>query len=596
MYSPPSDRTIAQGLRTTPSWTGFQELVEQLIDGVTVQDLTGKLVYANALGARVSGYDSPEALLAAPVGDYVRAFEVMDVSGAPMNLEDLPGRRAIQTGQAQGILRVRERATGHERWTDVRSFLIRDSAGRPEFVANVIRDVTASMETLRAVEASSKLESEGRERAEVLSRAAVLLYAAATEHAKWLARLQQLTVGLSRSVTVSDVMDTVTNLARALFEADAAGVWVLTRDRAYLELGGSFGPWPQVTRPVQRLPVDADYPVNHVLGTGEPLLLDGIESIVERFPAMRKVAQTSPIAAVANAPIKVGGEIIGVLAFRYNTGQTFSDDYVTALRTFSKELGQALERTRVHSELEEAKKAAEDARRVAEAANGAKSSFLATMSHELRTPINAILGFAELLELDLSNGQAVGADYVARIRSNTAHLLDIINDILDWSKVEAGHLTVDTAESLAYDVIQDALSVVRHQATARNLELTSECHQDATYVGDPLRVRQILLNLLSNAIKFTPPGGRISLSCRMADGVTSFSVRDSGIGVEDTQLESIFEPFVQAAAVYTRRAGGTGLGLSISRRLAQLMAGSLVVESVPGRGSTFTLTLPATEQ
>jgi signal transduction histidine kinase len=739
-------------------WAHFQALVDQLIDGVTVQDVTGKLVYANARGAELSGYASPDALLAAPVGDYLRTFQVMDASGAPIGLDELPGRQALRSGHGHRILRVRKRATGDERWTDVHSFVMRDATGTIEFVVNVIRDVTSSIATLQAAETHGKLEAEARGRAEFLSRVAAVLgesldyeqtlnkvaslliprladwcavdlvdaktgalrrvavahgdpekvkwgwelyrrfppnmsapsgvanvlrtgqpelyasisdemlvraarnaeelqllralglhsallvplriadrtggvislvatesrkrfsdddiavagevaqragaaieraelYAIVTEHARWLARLQQLTVALSRSVTLVDAIDTATNLARQLFGADASGLWLLSKDRNCLELGGSFGASEESRRIAQTLPIGADYPTSAVFVRGEPILLESPEAISEQFPAMRDIVGTQGMGAIANGPVKVGGETIGVLGFRYNTPRQFSDDYVTALRTFSKELGQAIDRTRIHAELEAAKKAAEDAKRTAEAANGAKSAFLATMSHELRTPINAVLGFTDLLELGITGGdQGAPAEYVSRIRRNTKHLLELIDDILDWSRVEAGQLVIDATPSVASDVIQGAVDVVKQQADTRGIELTSECPDGATYIGDPLRVRQVLLNLLSNAIKFTPRGGRVALSCGMKGSETVFEVSDTGIGIEEADFERIFDPFVQTANVYTRQSGGTGLGLSISRRLAELMGGRLTVESTVGQGATFILTLRAAER
>jgi signal transduction histidine kinase len=172
-------------------------------------------------------------------------------------------------------------------------------------------------------------------------------------------------------------------------------------------------------------------------------------------------------------------------------------------------------------------------------------------------------------------------------------LLELINDVLDWSRVEAGRLAVTSDEASAKDVIDDVLNVVRNQAIARSLTLNSECVEGATYVGDPLRVRQILLNLLSNAMKFTEAGGRVRLECSAADAMTRFAVEDSGIGIAPEELEMIFEPFVQAEHGYTRTHGGTGLGLTISRTLARTMGGDVTVESRPGEGSTFSLLLPS---
>ncbi|MEO8622598.1 MAG: ATP-binding protein, partial [bacterium] len=239
-----------------------------------------------------------------------------------------------------------------------------------------------------------------------------------------------------------------------------------------------------------------------------------------------------------------------------------------------------------------------DSRTAADSANRAKSAFLATMSHEFRTPINAIMGFTDLLAMRVADGDAEGQSlYLERIRKNTEHVLALVSDVLDWSKVEAGQLNVDTRERAASDVVVDAVGVVGDSARLRGLALVSDVAESATYVGDPLRVKQILLNLLSNGIKFTQNGGRVSLECTIEGSVTRFAVEDTGIGIDAADLESIFEPFVQAEGGYTRTHGGTGLGLSISRRLARLMGGNIVVEfSTPGQGSRFVLSLPSRER
>ena len=211
--------------------------------------------------------------------------------------------------------------------------------------------------------------------------------------------------------------------------------------------------------------------------------------------------------------------------------------------------------------------------------------------------MNAILGFADLLDLGIAAGtQAKESEYLARIRKNADHLLEIINDILDWSKIEAGQLTVDAATAPVSSVVTEALDVVRDQAAARSLALAVRCAEGASYLGDPLRVRQILINLLSNAIKFTPTGGQVTLACATANSRTAFSVEDTGMGIAPSELETIFRPFVQVERGYTRTHGGTGLGLSISRRLAELMGGEVTVVSAVGKGSTFTLTLPSRER
>jgi PAS domain S-box-containing protein len=559
-----------------PSWAHFELLVNRLADGITVQDATGRLVYANEVGARMSGYPTLEAMLAAPVGDYVRNYDVTDADGNPISVYDLPGRKALVSGHHEMVLRVREKATGIERWTEVRAFAVADADGAPEFVFNIIRDVSASVDALRAEAAARKREEDARQRAESLSM--------------WLARLQKLTAALSRSVRPDDAADVATNLARTLFEADAAGLWMLQKDRAALRLLGFTGSGVNAIRSLESIPVSGRVPIAEAVRMDEPVFIEGADVLASRYPDLADIFQASGASAVACVPVKVGGDVIGVLSFRYDAPRVFNDAYATALRTFGKQLGQALARTRMHSELEETQRAAT-------AANAAKSSFLATMSHELRTPINAIMGFTDLLERGIIDGTQLSApDCVVRIRKNTEHLLELINDVLDWSKVEAGQLAVDAAEIEAGGVIEAAMNVMKEQAVARGIELTATCADGATFIGDPLRVRQILLNLLSNALKFTPRGGRVTLHCSPSDGRTAFVIEDTGIGIAAENLESIFQPFVQAGPVYTRERGGTGLGLSISRRLAHLMGGDITVTSEVGSGSRFVLRLPSQER
>jgi PAS domain S-box-containing protein len=259
--------------------------------------------------------------------------------------------------------------------------------------------------------------------------------------------------------------------------------------------------------------------------------------------------------------------------------------------------------------LRAAHEAAEAARREAEEANRAKSMFLATMSHEIRTPINAVMGYADLLDLEVS-GPLNTAQRVqlGRIRSSSMHLLGLVNEVLDSSRLEAGQVSVDRTAGRLGPAVDGALALVQPQAQSRGTELVDAVSgraADVPYWGDEERVRQVLVNLLSNAVKFTPADGRITVSGGTAlhpppearvDGLGPWAfvrVEDTGPGIAPERVAAVFEPFEQADMSLTRQHGGTGLGLSISRRLARLMGGDLTVRSEPGVGSSFFLWLPA---
>ena len=261
---------------------------------------------------------------------------------------------------------------------------------------------------------------------------------------------------------------------------------------------------------------------------------------------------------------------------------------------------------RANDELQAQSEDAERLRSEAEMSSRAKTDFLANMSHELRTPMNAIIGYTDLIELEIA-GPVTEAQraQLERIRVSSQHLLMLVDDILDLAKIEAGRIEIAREPCLVREVVDAGLSLVRPQAAARELEIVDRCEfaPELRYVGDEDRVRQILVNLLSNAVKFTDAGGTVTVRCEAATaGVpilhagahpfVTMQVADTGIGIPEDHLETVFDPFVQVETGRTRTRGGTGLGLAISRQLARLMGGDLTVTSEVGAGSCFTLWLP----
>jgi PAS domain S-box-containing protein len=236
----------------------------------------------------------------------------------------------------------------------------------------------------------------------------------------------------------------------------------------------------------------------------------------------------------------------------------------------------------------------EGARAEAESANRVKSEFLAIMSHELRTPLNAIGGYADLMEMGI-RGPITPAqrEDLHRIQMSQRHLLGLINEVLNYAKLETGSVELDVTAVDVSEVTNAAQALVAPQARAKGLTLdVGACLSSLVIRTDGEKLRQIVVNLLSNAVKFTERAGHIEMSCVANDGRVLIQVRDTGIGIPADKLDAIFDPFVQVSAELTRRHDGTGLGLAISRDLARAMGGDLTVESTLGVGSTFTLSLP----
>jgi signal transduction histidine kinase len=321
--------------------------------------------------------------------------------------------------------------------------------------------------------------------------------------------------------------------------------------------------------------------------TGEPVQIPDILEEGAYQSSVRDALARSGHRALLAVPLLREDTILGGLVVNRKAPGAFPAETVELLKTFATQSVLAIQNARLFREI--ADKSAE-----LEVANRHKSEFLANMSHELRTPLNAVIGFSEVL-LDRMFGEVNDkqAEYLQDILSSGRHLLSLINDILDLSKVEAGRMELELTSFDLPSALDNALTLVRERASRHgvNLELRAD-PGIGEIIADERKVKQVLLNLLSNAVKFTPEGGRVAISVTKVDGSVEIAVSDTGIGIAAEDQEAIFEEFRQVGSDYARKREGTGLGLALARRFVELHGGHIWVKSEVGTGSTFTFSLP----
>jgi len=294
--------------------------------------------------------------------------------------------------------------------------------------------------------------------------------------------------------------------------------------------------------------------------------------------------------SIASAPMIRDGEVIGLIAVTSPEPGALTDKEMSLLTTFANQAVIAIQNARLFHEIQE--KSAQ-----LEVANKHKSEFLANMSHELRTPLNAIIGFSEVLaERMFGEVNEKQAEYLKDIHESGRHLLSLINDILDLSKIEAGRMELELSSFHLPTALSNAMTLVRERAQRHGIQLGLEIDEQLGEVNaDERKFKQIMLNLLSNAVKFTPDGGKVEVSAKRANGALEVAVCDTGIGIAPEHQALVFEEFRQVGRDGTRKAEGTGLGLALTKRFVELHGGAIRLESTPGRGSTFTVRLPLSE-
>ena len=391
--------------------------------------------------------------------------------------------------------------------------------------------------------------------------------------------------------------DDLTSLASELLDVPIALVTLVDADRQWFK--------SRVGLDASESGRDAAFCSHAILG--DDLFVVSDASKDERFHDNPFVTEPPHIRFYAGAPLRSEeGHAYGTLCVIDDRPRELSEKHAAILRGLARQATAQLELRRTNRELEaemeirrEAERQLRDARRKADEANLAKSRFLANMSHEIRTPLGAIIGFTEQLALHDNNDKAQRREWLTTIQAASDHLLALVNDILDVSKIEARQMTLESLPTDVSELVTQSVNLLRPKARAKGLSLEVEFPSEAptTIRTDPTRFRQVVVNLLSNAVKFTERGGviiRTRLDTRNAAAPKlHLAVQDTGPGIDPRKIEKLFNAFAQAEEGTTRRHGGTGLGLHISRHICRQLGGDLTVESEVGRGSTFECILPA---
>jgi two-component system, chemotaxis family, CheB/CheR fusion protein len=345
---------------------------------------------------------------------------------------------------------------------------------------------------------------------------------------------------------------------------------------------------------VRQAVITPEQPASTVLRTGESLLLEEVpasylESCAWDGEELARIRALDPRSLLI-VPLRAGPRVLGTITLastRSGSVRRYTRDDLAVAEEFAHRAALAIEAATHYRDMA-------TARLAAEAANRVKSNFLATMSHELRTPLNAILGYVQLLEMEVTGPTTdTQRAYLSRIEYSQQHLLSLIEDVLQFAKIEAGRVDFQLVEVSVHEVLSEAAALATPQMQRKGLQYDyKRCDGAVRVLGDRARVRQAVLNLLSNAMKFTDEGGLITLECTVNELDVVIRVTDTGIGIPQDKLELVFEPFVQLDSTLTRKADGTGLGLAISRRFAREMGGDITATSTVGEGSVLSFRLP----
>jgi len=398
---------------------------------------------------------------------------------------------------------------------------------------------------------------------------------------------------ISRTVFELDpTLQTVIENAAKLADADVAWMMQSIDNRSYT-WGARYGRTPELEALFgERGPHGRIIEINRV----RPSIMGRVymESrtiVVQDAEADPELLEASPVVratksrSLIGVPVMSEGIVAGAIVLGRLDVRPFSDREIELVESFADQAAIAIRNVRLFSEIQ-------DKSQQLEVASRHKSEFLANMSHELRTPLNAIIGFSEVLVQGLfGDVNEKQREYLQDVIGSGQHLLSLINDILDLSKIEAGRMELELSAFSFRSALQSGVTIVRERAARNGIALNVEVSDEVGQVeADERKVKQILYNLLSNAVKFTPDGGNVNVTVRRDNGDVRVDVRDNGIGIAESDQQRIFEEFQQVGRERSRE--GTGLGLTLTKRFVELHGGRIWLESAPGQGSTFTFTLP----
>ncbi len=526
-------------------------ILQHARDAITVQGADGRLVYANGAAAELMGFPDAAALLGAPLASVMASYELLDEGGNSLQLDQLPGRRALEGEEApEALIHFIDRARGIERWSLVRSVAIQNEASA-RYVVNAFQDVTK----LKQREVSLRVLADA---ADVLGRS--------SDYGETLQDLADTVVPELADWCVVDVLDAGRTNRVAVAHADAAKVALANE----LQM---------------RYPPDPNSPISPaaVARSGEPVLIERVtDDIVaqnaqddEHLERMRALGIRSAVIL----PLVARGNVLGAMSLvRAETPRSYSSDDLPLLLELARRAALAVDNARLMHETTQALRL--------------RDEFLATLSHDMRTPLATILGYLQISQRQigrLEGAERVG-EFLERAERTTVRMAHFVSELMDVSLITAGQPIPLVTEAVDLNAIVERSLNEHRQLDGTHELVLDRSREPAIALTDPARVERILENLLSNAIKFSPEGSTVRISVEATPDEAAVKVTDEGVGIPAGELALIFQRFHRAATA--KGAPGVGLGLSGAREVARRMGGDLTAESEEGRGSTFTLRIP----